>query len=161
MNGEFRHHSIAMDYRCWKLKVKERDYHPPLSGSPLPHLIHLVLFYLDIVFINLFGMCRILSEYLGLDTMLALVCKTYEGIKALEMYDNEGCIKKTSGLHGLGTSIGRALEGRFQVICLENLRYVSYRLSLLWQSEQVLMCKLYYFGCAIKRFFVVLQTICW
>lgn len=69
--------------------------------------------------------CRLFSEYLGLETMLAIVCKTYEGVKALEAYDNEGCINKTSGLHGLGASIGRTLEGRFIVICLESLRHES------------------------------------
>ncbi|BFG23499.1 hypothetical protein CerSpe_097730 [Prunus speciosa] len=68
------------------------------------------------------NLSRLLSEYLGVDTMLSIVCKTYEGVKALETYDNEGCIKKSSGLHGLGASIGRTLEGRFQVICLDNLR---------------------------------------
>ncbi|RXI08283.1 hypothetical protein DVH24_022427 [Malus domestica] len=61
-------------------------------------------------------------EYLGIETMLAIVCKTYEGVKALEVYENEGCIKKSAGLHGLGSSIGRTLDSRFQVICLENLR---------------------------------------
>ncbi|TXG48663.1 hypothetical protein EZV62_024538 [Acer yangbiense] len=66
--------------------------------------------------------CRLFSEYLGVDTMLAVVCKTEEGVKALETYDNEGCITKSSGLHGLGASIGRAIDGRFLVICLENLR---------------------------------------
>jgi len=54
--------------------------------------------------------------------MLAIVCKTYEGVKALEKYDNKGMIDKTAGLHGLGLSIGRLLDGRFRVICLENLR---------------------------------------
>ncbi|KAJ7965340.1 protein DEFECTIVE IN MERISTEM SILENCING 3 [Quillaja saponaria] len=65
---------------------------------------------------------RIFSEYLGMETMLAIVCRTYEGVKALEMYDNEGCINKSSGLHGLGASIGRSLDGRFLVICLESMR---------------------------------------
>ncbi|PKI66805.1 hypothetical protein CRG98_012811 [Punica granatum] len=63
-----------------------------------------------------------LAEYLGADTMLAVVCKTYEGVKALETYDSEGCIDKSSGLHGLGASVGRPINGRFMVICLENLR---------------------------------------
>ena len=58
-----------------------------------------------------------------METMLAIVCKTYEGVKALEMYDMEGCINKSCGLHGLGASIGRALDGRFLVICLEYLRH--------------------------------------
>lgn len=65
---------------------------------------------------------RILSEYLGLETMLAIVCKTYEGVKAFEMYDTEGQIDKGAGLHGLGPSIGKPLDGRFLVICLEDLR---------------------------------------
>jgi hypothetical protein len=60
--------------------------------------------------------------------MLAIVCKTYEGVKALETYDNEGCINKSSGLHRLGASIGRALDGRFLVICLENLMQESHLL---------------------------------
>ena len=60
--------------------------------------------------------------------MLAIVCKTYEGVKALETYDNEGCINKSSGLHRLGASIGRAMDGRFLVICLENLMQESHLL---------------------------------
>ncbi|KAL7171382.1 hypothetical protein ACSBR2_036102 [Camellia fascicularis] len=31
-------------------------------------------------------------------------------------------LSKSSGLHGLGTSIGRHLDGHFHAICLENLR---------------------------------------
>ncbi|XP_057452066.1 protein DEFECTIVE IN MERISTEM SILENCING 3-like isoform X2 [Lotus japonicus] len=68
------------------------------------------------------NLSRLFSEYLGADTMRAVVCRTYEGVKALEMSDNEGCINKSSGLHGLGASIGRPLDGRFLVICLESLR---------------------------------------
>ncbi|CAK8567593.1 unnamed protein product [Lathyrus sativus] len=68
------------------------------------------------------NLSRLFSEYLGVETMLAIVCKTYEGVKAIEMYDKEGCINRSSGLHGLGASIGRALDGRFLVICLESLR---------------------------------------
>ncbi|KAI5405559.1 hypothetical protein KIW84_052373 [Lathyrus oleraceus] len=68
------------------------------------------------------NLSRLFSEYLGVETMLAIVCKTYEGVKAIEMYDKEGWINKSSGLHGLGATIGRALDGRFLVICLESLR---------------------------------------
>ncbi|MCE3215450.1 hypothetical protein HAX54_002400 [Datura stramonium] len=68
------------------------------------------------------NLSRLLSDYLGPETMLAIVCKTYDGIKALETYDKEGHINKTSGLHGLGASIGRPLDGHFLVICLEKLR---------------------------------------
>nr|KAJ0189565.1 hypothetical protein LSAT_V11C800390730 [Lactuca sativa] len=67
------------------------------------------------------SLSRILSEYLGQDNMLALVCMTYDGVKALESYDKEGCINKSSGLLGLGTAIGQILEGRYNVICLENM----------------------------------------
>jgi len=96
-----------------------------------PHLMRKLMLYLRLSmnmqahagsFTYLFG-CRLLSEYLGVETMLAIVCKTYEGVKALEMYDKEGCINKSYGLHGLGASIGRALDGRFLVICLEYLRH--------------------------------------
>lgn len=55
--------------------------------------------------------------------MLAIVCKTYEGVKALEIYDGEGFMIKGSGIHGLGASVGQDLKGRFSVICLENLRH--------------------------------------
>lgn len=65
---------------------------------------------------------RLLSEYLGLETMLAIVCRTYEGVKALEKYDGEGAVNSSSGLHGLGSSIGKKINGRFAVICLEDLR---------------------------------------
>ncbi|CAJ1974403.1 unnamed protein product [Sphenostylis stenocarpa] len=68
------------------------------------------------------NLSRLFSEYLGVETMLAIVCKTYEGVKALEMYEKNGCINKSCGLHGLGASIGRVVDGRFLVICLESLR---------------------------------------
>lgn len=68
------------------------------------------------------NLSRLFSEYLGVETMLAIVCKTYEGVKALEIFDNDGCIDKSSGLHGLGASNGMALDGRFSVTCLESLR---------------------------------------
>lgn len=65
---------------------------------------------------------RILSEYVGLATMLAIVCSTNEGVKALEKYDPKGTINSTGGLHGIGSSTGRKINGRFVVICLEDLR---------------------------------------
>lgn len=61
--------------------------------------------------------------------MLAIVCKTYEGVEALEKYDGKGSIDGNSGLHGLGSSIGKTIAGRFMVICLEDLR-----------QERVLQC---------------------
>ncbi|KAB1209366.1 hypothetical protein CJ030_MR6G016531, partial [Morella rubra] len=52
------------------------------------------------------NLSRLFAEYLGVETMLAIVCKTYEGVKALETYDKEGCIKKSSSLHGLVLPLG-------------------------------------------------------
>ncbi|KAF6162518.1 hypothetical protein GIB67_003064 [Kingdonia uniflora] len=66
--------------------------------------------------------CRLFSEYIGLDTMMAIVCKTLKGVKALETYDKEGRINKSTGLHMLGPSIGRHMDGRYVVIWLEELR---------------------------------------
>ena len=55
-----------------------------------------------------------------LETMLGIVCKTYDGIKVLENYD-EGRINSIAGMHGLGCSNGRKIDGRFTAICLEDL----------------------------------------
>ncbi|XP_057767567.1 protein DEFECTIVE IN MERISTEM SILENCING 3-like [Salvia miltiorrhiza] len=68
------------------------------------------------------NLSRILSEYLGLETMLAVVCKSSEGVKTLEAYTRDGLINKGSGIHEFAASMGRHLDGRFDVICLENLR---------------------------------------
>ncbi|KAF7826192.1 protein DEFECTIVE IN MERISTEM SILENCING 3-like isoform X1 [Senna tora] len=67
---------------------------------------------------------RMFSEYLGLETMLAIVCKTREGINALEKYEADGTINPASGLHGLGSSIGKKVNGRFVVICTFMLVFV-------------------------------------
>nr|CAD1835701.1 unnamed protein product [Ananas comosus var. bracteatus] len=90
---------------------------------------------------------RLLSEYLGLKTMLAIVCKTYEGVKALEKHDNEGMIDKNAGLYGLGPPIGRLLNGRFLVLCLEKLRFLGnhqifYSLCKLLCSNAIVHVKL-------------------
>ncbi|KAK4436218.1 protein DEFECTIVE IN MERISTEM SILENCING 3 [Sesamum alatum] len=71
------------------------------------------------------NLSRLFSEYLGLETMLAVVCKTYEGVKALEAYNKEGSIDKSFGLHAFAASIGRPLADRFLVICLEDIRPYS------------------------------------
>lgn len=105
---------------CWLLKTA-------LAGTLQHYLFnHKVP---ESTYYILFLICRsLLSEYLGTEAMLAVVCKTYKGVKALETYDNQGCIDESTGLQGLGASIGRPLNGRFLVICLENLRYGS----ILW-----------------------------
>lgn len=53
--------------------------------------------------------------------MLSIVCKTYKGVKTMEEYDAEGKINYDVGLHGLGSVIGRSINDRFIVICLEQL----------------------------------------
>ncbi|ESQ45615.1 hypothetical protein EUTSA_v10010429mg [Eutrema salsugineum] len=68
------------------------------------------------------NLSQALSDYLGTRSMLALVCKDYESVKGLESYDNQGNVDKNAGLHGLGASIGRNIEGHFDAICLETLR---------------------------------------
>lgn len=67
---------------------------------------------------------RILSECLGLENMMAVVCKTYEGVMALEKYNKDGMIERRSGLNGLGLSVARNIQGRYLVYCIENLRQV-------------------------------------
>ncbi|TMW94664.1 hypothetical protein EJD97_009950 [Solanum chilense] len=54
--------------------------------------------------------------------MLAVVCKTHDGLKALLTSDKKGPTNTSSRLHGVGASIGRPLDYRYLVICLENLR---------------------------------------
>ncbi|KAH7657909.1 hypothetical protein IHE45_17G051300 [Dioscorea alata] len=68
------------------------------------------------------NLSRLLSEYLGSEIMLAVVCKTLEDVKALEKYAKEGMIDKIAGLYGLGPSFGKPLDGSFHAISLENLR---------------------------------------
>ncbi|KAL3653638.1 hypothetical protein CASFOL_003319 [Castilleja foliolosa] len=67
------------------------------------------------------NLSRVLSEYLGLENMLAVVCKTYVGVRALEGY-KDGSIDKSLGIHSLAELAERPLKNRFIVICLENLR---------------------------------------
>ncbi|KAL0448207.1 UNVERIFIED_CONTAM: protein DEFECTIVE IN MERISTEM SILENCING 3 [Sesamum latifolium] len=68
------------------------------------------------------NLSRLLSEYLGLETMLAVVCKTYEGVKALEAYTKDGLINKGFGIDAFAASTGTPQDDRFLVICHENLR---------------------------------------
>ncbi|XP_010503576.1 PREDICTED: protein DEFECTIVE IN MERISTEM SILENCING 3-like isoform X2 [Camelina sativa] len=76
------------------------------------------------------NLSQILSNYLGTRSMLAVVCKNYDNVTALESYDNQGNIDRNAGLHGLGASIDRTIEDNFDVICLENLRpYVGQHIA--------------------------------
>ncbi|KAF3615732.1 putative protein IQ-DOMAIN 1-like [Capsicum annuum] len=47
------------------------------------------------------NLSRLISNYLGIETMSAFVCKTHDETHAMETYDKEGFIDKSTGLHGL------------------------------------------------------------
>ncbi|KAF8045023.1 hypothetical protein N665_5731s0001 [Sinapis alba] len=68
------------------------------------------------------NLSQVLSDYLGTRSMLALVYKDYTSVKPLEKYNNQGNVDRNGAIHGLASSIGRTIEGHFDVICLENLR---------------------------------------
>ncbi|KAF6136484.1 hypothetical protein GIB67_035043 [Kingdonia uniflora] len=44
------------------------------------------------------NLSRLFLEYIGLDTMMAIVCKILKGVKALETYNKKGRINKTNDL---------------------------------------------------------------
>ncbi|EPS69220.1 hypothetical protein M569_05551, partial [Genlisea aurea] len=75
--------------------------------------------------VNDANISRILAEYLGQETMLAVVCKTEKGVKAMEAYNSHGLIDKGFGIHSLAASMGKSVDERFLVICLEDLRPYS------------------------------------
>lgn len=90
--------------------------------------------------------------------MLAIVCRTYEGVKALEKYDAEGNINNTSCLHGAGSSAGKRINGRFLVICLEDLRQL---LNSLFFNEHLLYAMMFisYFS-ALPFFQAICRWVC-
>ncbi|KAG2329554.1 hypothetical protein Bca4012_020893 [Brassica carinata] len=76
------------------------------------------------------NLSQVLSDYLGTRSMLALVYKDYKSVTPLEKYDNQGNVDRNGAIHGLASSIGRTIEGHFDVISLENLRpFVGMRLA--------------------------------
>ncbi|XP_062232021.1 protein DEFECTIVE IN MERISTEM SILENCING 3-like [Phragmites australis] len=103
-------------------QLKVRHYQ---LASKMPLMKDILGFVATLGKVNDDNLSRLLSEYLGMDNMLALVCKTYDGVKGLEKYDKDGVIDKSSGVHGLGRSVGKCLDGRFTVFCLENIRPFS------------------------------------
>ncbi|PNT70225.1 protein DEFECTIVE IN MERISTEM SILENCING 3 isoform X2 [Brachypodium distachyon] len=93
-----------------------------VQASKVPQLKDVLGVVATLGKVNDDNLSSILSEYLGIENMLGLVCKTYDGVKLLETYDKEGTIDKTCGIHGLSRSIGKFLDGRFTVFSLENMR---------------------------------------
>lgn len=64
----------------------------------------------------------VVSEYLGKENMLAIVCKSRKGVEQLEMHDPTGKLIPLSGIHGIANLQQRHIDGRFRVICLEDVR---------------------------------------
>ncbi|KAJ7965338.1 Protein defective in meristem silencing 3 [Quillaja saponaria] len=65
---------------------------------------------------------RILAEYLGEDKMLAVICRTFAAAGAFEKYKQNGEVDKGLALHAEAAALGKAINCRFLVICLEDLR---------------------------------------
>ncbi|KAK9292711.1 hypothetical protein L1049_020690 [Liquidambar formosana] len=65
---------------------------------------------------------RILAEYLGEDQMLAVVCRSYAAADALEKYEQNGNVDRGHALYSLATALGKSINGRFLVMCLEDIR---------------------------------------
>ncbi|KAJ4827838.1 hypothetical protein Tsubulata_012980 [Turnera subulata] len=105
---------------CW-MKT-----HHAILASNLPLINDVLGVVATLASVDNDNISRLLSEYLGLEAMLGIVCKTFLGVSALEKYDGDGLISTSSGLHGLASSTGRNINGRFLVICLEDLRQETY-----------------------------------
>ncbi|KAM4068715.1 hypothetical protein ACB094_12G034100 [Castanea mollissima] len=65
---------------------------------------------------------RILAEYLGEDQMLAVVCRSFVTASALENYEQNGEVDCGQALHAEAAARGNSINGRFLVMCLEDLR---------------------------------------
>ncbi|VVA11274.1 PREDICTED: DEFECTIVE IN MERISTEM [Prunus dulcis] len=65
---------------------------------------------------------RILSEYLGEDQMLAVVCRSFAAAVALEKYEHNGEVDSRHALYAAAAKLGRSINGRFLVISLEDIR---------------------------------------
>lgn len=55
--------------------------------------------------------------------MLALVCRSFEAAFALEKYEQDGTIDRKCVLHATAAALGKSIDGRYLVICLEGIRY--------------------------------------
>ncbi|XP_060675499.1 structural maintenance of chromosomes flexible hinge domain-containing protein GMI1 isoform X2 [Ziziphus jujuba] len=65
---------------------------------------------------------RILSEYLGEDQMLAVISSSFAAAVALEKYEQNGEVDRGNALYAEAAARGKSLNGRFLVICLEDMR---------------------------------------
>ncbi|KAK2992738.1 hypothetical protein RJ640_023251 [Escallonia rubra] len=64
---------------------------------------------------------RILADYLGDDQLLAIVCKSYAAAGDLQKYEH--------AFYQLATEQGKSIEGRYLVICLEDISPYTGKLS--------------------------------
>ncbi|KAI8565060.1 hypothetical protein RHMOL_Rhmol03G0231500 [Rhododendron molle] len=65
---------------------------------------------------------RVLAEYLGEDQMLAIVCKSYAAVDALENYEQNGNVDRAHDPHREAMKFAQSINGRYVVICLEDTR---------------------------------------
>ncbi|KAF1001494.1 hypothetical protein AG4045_029073 [Apium graveolens] len=66
-------------------------------------------------------LARILTEFLGEEQMLGVVCKSYKAAHNLETCDVHGNVNCSTGLQALASALGTSLDGRYSVICLEDV----------------------------------------
>ncbi|KAL5567763.1 hypothetical protein UlMin_024338 [Ulmus minor] len=65
---------------------------------------------------------RVLSEYLGLDQMLAVVTISFAAAQDLEKYDQNGdLVSRQAALYPEVSALGKSINGRFLVIPLEDI----------------------------------------
>ncbi|XP_071686179.1 structural maintenance of chromosomes flexible hinge domain-containing protein GMI1 [Rutidosis leptorrhynchoides] len=68
-----------------------------------------------------FELSRIFAEYLG-DQILGVVCKSYQDVSLLETYEANGQLNRTHALHMLARELGQSINGRYLVLCIEDIR---------------------------------------
>ncbi|KAJ4850803.1 hypothetical protein Tsubulata_009795 [Turnera subulata] len=108
------------------LQVREKDLMEPLIGS---------VALLGTVCDN--KLSRVLAEYLGEDQMLAVVCRSYEAACALETYTETGEVACGMDVVEAGTAQGESICGRFNVICLEDIRPYTGQVDLSDQQRKL------------------------
>lgn len=65
-------------------------------------------------------------DYLGIEKMLMIVCRSEEGMKYLHtIYPNGGEDEDFGTLHSFARSRNRCIKGRFRVLVLDEARYPS------------------------------------
>ncbi|XP_058206197.1 structural maintenance of chromosomes flexible hinge domain-containing protein GMI1 isoform X3 [Rhododendron vialii] len=72
---------------------------------------------------------RVLAEYLGEDQMLAIVCKSYAAVDALENYEQNGNMDHAHNPHPEAMKFAQSINGRYVVICLEDTRSYTGKLG--------------------------------